>query len=72
MVSSLILSAMMAFIVFFFVVLMHNFAPAAILYALFLMFLFVRMTFAENKKMGSGVIYRRIFQTVRLLYCLYF
>ena len=64
MISSLILSAMMAFIVFFFVVLMHNFAPAAILYALFLMFLFVRMTFAENKKMGSGVIYRRIFQTV--------
>ena len=64
MISSLILSAMMAFIVFFFVVLMHNFAPAAILYALFLMFLCVRMTFAENKKMGSGVIYRRIFQTV--------
>lgn len=64
MISSLILSAMMAIIVFFFVVLMHNFAPAAILYALFLMFLFVRMTFAENKKMGSGVIYRRIFQTV--------
>ena len=64
MISSLILSVMMAFIVFFFVVLMHNFAPAAILYALFLMFLFVRMTFAENKKMGSGVIYRRIFQTV--------
>ena len=64
MISSLILSAMMAFIVFFFVVLMHNFAPAAILYAVFLMFLFVRMTFAENKKMGSGVIYRRIFQTV--------
>lgn len=64
MISSLILSAMMAFIVFFFVVLMHNFAPAAILYALFLMFLFVRMTFAENKKIGSGVIYRRIFQTV--------
>lgn len=64
MISSLILSAMMAFIVFFFVVLMHNFAPAAILYAVFLMFLFVRMTFAENKKTGSGVIYRRIFQTV--------
>ena len=64
MISSLILSAMMAFVIFFFVLLMNNFAPAAILYALFLMFLFVRMTFAENKKMGSGVIYRRIFQTV--------
>ncbi len=64
MISSLILSAMMAFIVFFFVVLMHNFSVASIVYALFLMFLFVRMTFSEHKKMGSGVIYRRIFQTV--------
>lgn len=64
MISSLILSAMMAFIVFFFVVLMHNFSVASIVYALFLMFLFVRMTFSERKKMGSGVIYRRIFQTV--------
>ena len=64
MISSLILSAMMAFIIFFFVLLLNNFAPAAILYALFLLFLYVRMTFAENKKIGSGVIYRRIFQTV--------
>ncbi len=64
MISSLIVSTMMAFIIFFFVVLMHNFAPAAILYAAFLIFLFVRMTFAEHKKTGSGVIYRRIFQTV--------
>ena len=64
MISSLILSAMMAFIIFFFVVLMHNFSVASIVYALFLMFLFVRMTFSEQKKMGSGVIYRRIFQTV--------
>ncbi len=64
MISSLILSAMMAFVIFFFVILMNNFAPAAILYALFLIFLFVKMTFAENKKMGTGVIYRRIFQTV--------
>ena len=55
---------MMAFIIFFFVLLLNNFAPAAILYALFLLFLYVRMTFSENKKMGSGVIYRRIFQTV--------
>ncbi len=64
MISSLILSCMMAFIVFFFVVLMHNFSIASIVYALFLIFLFVRMTFSEHKKMGSGVIYRRIFQTV--------
>ena len=64
MISSIILSAMMAFIIFFFVILMNNFVPAAVLYGLFLLFLFVRMTFAENKKSGSGVIYRRIFQTV--------
>lgn len=64
MISSLILSCMMAFIIFFFVVLMHNFSIASIVYALFLLFLFVRMTFSEHKKMGSGVIYRRIFQTV--------
>ena len=64
MISSLILSCMMAFIIFFFVVLMHNFSIASIVYAFFLMFLFVRMTFSEHKKMGSGVIYRRIFQTV--------
>lgn len=64
MISSLILSCMMAFIIFFFVVLMHNFSVASIVYALFLLFLFVRMTFSEYKKMGSGVIYRRIFQTV--------
>ena len=64
MISSIILSAMMAFIIFFFVILMNNFAPAAVLYGLFLIFLFARMTFAENKKSGSGVIYRRIFQTV--------
>ena len=64
MISSIILSAMMAFIIFFFVILMNNFAPAAVLYGLFLLFLFARMIFAENKKSGSGVIYRRIFQTV--------
>ena len=64
MISSLILSAMMAFIIYFFVVLMHYFSVASIVYALFLMFLFVRMTFSEHKKIGSGVIYRRIFQTV--------
>ena len=64
MISSIILSAMMAFIIFFFVILMNNFAPAAVLYGLFLIFLFARMTLAENKKSGSGVIYRRIFQTV--------
>ena len=48
MISSIILSAMMAFIIFFFVILMNNFAPAAVLYGLFLLFLFVRMTFAGS------------------------
>ena len=64
MISSLILCGLMAFLIFFFVVLMNNFCIAGIVYALFLMFLFTRMTFAERKKTGSGVIYRRIFQTV--------
>ena len=64
MISSLILCGLMAFLIFFFVVLMNNFCIAGIVYALFLIFLFTRMTFAERKKTGSGVIYRRIFQTV--------
>ena len=64
MISSLILCCLMAFLIFFFVVLMNNFSVAAIIYALFLIFLFTKMTFAEHKKNGSGVIYRRIFQTV--------
>ena len=63
MISSIILSSLMFFIIFFFVVLMHNFSLAAIIYAAFLFFLYVRMTFAERKHAGSGVIYRRIFQT---------
>ena len=54
----------MTFLIFFFVVLMNNFSIASIIYALFLVFLFTRMTFAERKKNGSGVIYSRIFQVV--------
>lgn len=64
MISSLILCGLMTFLIFFFVVLMNNFSIASIIYALFLVFLFTRMTFAERKKTGSGVIYRRIFQIV--------
>ena len=64
MISNFILCALMTFLIFFFVVLMNNFSIASIIYALFLIFLFTRMTFAEGKKAGSGVIYRRIFQTV--------
>ena len=64
MISSLIVSFLMSFLIFFFVVLMNNFSPASLIYAAFLIFLFVRMTFAEKKTAGSGVIYRRIFQIV--------
>ena len=64
MISSLILCTMMFFEITFFVVLMNNFSVASIIYAVFLMFIFARMTFAERKSKGSGVIYRRIFQTV--------
>ena len=64
MISSLILCTLMFFLITFFVVLMNNFSIASILYAAFLMFIFARMTFAERKSKGSGVIYRRIFQSV--------
>ena len=64
MISSLILSFLMSFLILFFVVLMNNFSISSLIYAAFLIFIFVRMTFAEKKSAGSGVIYRRIFQSV--------
>ena len=64
MISSLILSFLMSFLILFFVVLMNNFSIASLIYAAFLIFIFVRMTFAEKKSAGNGVIYRRIFQSV--------
>ena len=64
MISNLIVSFLMSFLIFFFVVLMDNFSIASLIYAAFLIFIFVRMTFAEKKSAGSGVIYRRIFQTI--------
>ena len=64
MIASLILCAMMSFVILFFVVLTNNFSPVSLAYAAFLLFIFVRMTFAERKRAGSGVIYRRIFQIV--------
>lgn len=64
MISSLILCTLMTFLILFFVVVNNNFTPASFIYAAFLIFLFVRMIFAERKKTGSSVIYRRIFQTV--------
>jgi len=43
---------------------MGNFTAISWLYGLFLIYLFTRMTFAELKRKGSGVRYRRIFQVV--------
>ena len=54
----------MFFEIMLFVVLRNNLAPASIVYAAFLFFIFVRMIFSERKKTGSSVIYRRICQTV--------
>ena len=64
MISSLILCGMMSFVIFFFVVLSNSFSATSLAYALFLLFIFAGMTFAERKRAGSGVIYRRIFQIV--------
>lgn len=64
MISSLIVCFMMGCIILFFIPTMNNFSVTSILYSIFLMYLFVRMTFCEKRKKGSGVKYRRIFQTV--------
>lgn len=73
MVVSIILSAFMAGIIFFFVVLFDNISIASVVYGAFLLYLFVRMTFAENKEKGSGTKYRRIFQVVfAVFFCISF
>lgn len=64
MISRLILCGLMSSLIFFFTVVVKNFSPTSIIYAVFLIFIYSRMTFSERKKMGSSVIYRRIFQTV--------
>lgn len=61
MISKIILSSLMTFIVLFFVVAMNNFSVASILYGIFLIYLFSRMTFAKEKNKSK---YRIIFQTV--------
>lgn len=61
MIVSLILCALMAGVIFFFVVSCNNFSIISIIVALFLMYLYAAMTFSEHKKKGSGTIYRRIF-----------
>lgn len=64
MISSFILCFMMGIIILFFVPLMNNFCLSSVIYAVFLMYLFVRMTFGERKIKGSSAKYRSIFQFV--------
>lgn len=73
MISSLILCFMMGIIILFFVPLMNNFSASSVIYGVFLMYLFVRMTFSERKVKGSGSKYRSIFQIVFAVgFCLAF
>lgn len=61
MIVSSILCGLMAVVILFFVVASEGFSAASIIYGFFLMFLFAGMTFSENRRKGSGSIYRRIF-----------
>ena len=54
----------MGILILFFIPLMNNFSAASVLYAIFLMYLYVRMTFSERKVKGSSSKYRHIFQVV--------
>ncbi len=73
MIVSSILCLLMAGVIFFYVIVMQNFAPAAVAYGIFLMYLFAGMTFAEYKQKGSGVKYRRIFQILfAVFFCISF
>ena len=70
---SILLSVLMAAVVFFYVIVMGNFSGAAWVYGLFLIYLFARMTFAEQHNKGSGVKYRRVFQIVfAVFFCISF
>lgn len=64
MIASSVLCVLMFFEIMFFVILNSNFTHASIVYALFLFFVFAKMIFAERKKIGSGVRYRRLCQIV--------
>lgn len=63
-VVTIIQSLMMSGLILFFVVLMENFSFYSLIYGLFLLYLFVAMSVKEQKKKGSGVIYRRIYQSM--------
>ena len=65
--------ALMTLTVFFFTVAFKGFTPASILTAAFFLFIFFGMTYAERKRKGSGVVYRRIFQiTFAVFFCVAF
>ncbi len=73
LISIFILLLMAAVITFFVPIQQMNFTKGSLIYALFLIYLFAKMTFAEQKKKGSGVKYRRIFQsTFAILFCISF
>lgn len=59
---SIIQCTMMAVIVLFFTVCVNNFSVYSIIYGIFLMFIFSKITFGEQKKKGSSGAYRKIAQ----------
>jgi len=70
MASNIILCTLMGFIIFFFVLCTSNFSVYAIIWSIFLMFLYCRMTFVKREK---KYIYRRIFQSLfAVLFCIAF
>ena len=71
MTVSIVLFGLMSIVILFFVVANNGFSAVSIFYGLFLMFLYGGMTFSENKKKGSGTIYRRIFLTTYAVFFLH-
>lgn len=73
MIVSVILCVLMSIVILFFVIANNGFSAVSIFYGLFLMFIYGGMTFSENKKKGSGTIYRRIFLTTyAVFFCIGF
>lgn len=73
MIVSVILCGLMSIVILFFVIANNGFSAVSIFYGLFLMFIYGGMTFSENKKKGSGTIYRRIFLiTYAVFFCIGF
>lgn len=73
MIVSVILCGLMSIVILFFVIANNGFSAVSIFYGLFLMFIYGGMTFSENKKKGSGTIYRRIFLTTyAVFFCIGF